>query len=325
MRQFLMVFYVIFFATGFMGGTALLLLNVRLGGSRLLRPFLLFQVLLLTGMGLILLYFSLPVPPSHSSTPLQVVLLSAINAVNAAVWVVVIFLVRRAVPRSESGSRGSRLPDFAKTLAGLVALKSIANVLVVIALPAAAVSGSWNLGGHILSAAAMAAFGSVLYGSAVHPESPQLSPLLRAYGILAIVFAPIGLIEYAVEAAQISWLGTISLDHFFYLAWNVVSMSVSLRLFGTAGAIPVDVEASPDETAGAIPVGERASREERSGAFGLSGREVEIAALIARGLTNKEIAAELYISSGTVRTHIYNLYRKVGAGNRVELVNILRE
>jgi hypothetical protein len=74
MRQFLMVFYVIFFATGFMGGTALVLLNVRLGGSRLLRPLFLFQVLFLTGMGLILIYFSLPVPPTHSSSPLQVLL-----------------------------------------------------------------------------------------------------------------------------------------------------------------------------------------------------------------------------------------------------------
>ena len=62
-------------------------------------------------------------------------------------------------------------------------------------------------------------------------ESPQPSSLLRAYGVLTIVFAPIGLIEYAVEAAQIPWLGTLSLDHFFYLAWNVVSMSVALRLF----------------------------------------------------------------------------------------------
>ncbi len=87
-------------------------------------------------------------------------------------------------------------------------------------------------------------------------------------------------------------------------------MSVALRLFGAAGAIPVGVESSP---------------EERGRALGLSGREVEIAVLIARGLTDKEIAAELCISAGTVRTHVYNLYRKVGAGNRVELGNLLRE
>lgn len=306
MWRFLMVFYVIFFATGFMGGAALVLLDVRFGGNRLLRPLLLFQVLFLIGMGLILLYFSLPVPLTHSSSLAQMVLLSGINAINAAIWVVVIILVRRVVPRSV---RASSLPGLAVILAGVVVLKSVANVVVTTTVPAVAASGAWSLGGHILSATAMAAFGMVLRGSAVHPESPQLSPLLRAYGILAIVFAPIGLIEHAVEAAQISWLGSISLDHLFYLAWNVVSMSIALRLFGTAGAIPAAVEASP---------------EERARALGLSEREVEIAVLIARGLTNKEVAAELFISTGTVRTHVYNLYRKVGAGNRVEIVNMLR-
>ena len=307
MWRFLMVFYVIFFATGFMGGAALVLLNVRLGGSRLLRSLLLFQVLFLIGMGLILLYFSLPAPPTHSSSLPQVVLLSAINAINGAIWVVVIALIRRVVPRSE---RGSRRPDLAEILAGLVALKSVANIVVSTAVPPVAASGVWNLGGHVLSATAMAAFGTVLHRSAAHSEPPQLSPLLRAYGTLAIAFAPIGLIEYGVQAAQIPWLGSISLDHFFYLAWNVVSMSVALRLFGTAGAIPAAGEASPAE---------------RARALGLSEREVEIAVLIARGRTNKEIGTELFISPGTVRTHVYNLYRKVGVGNRVELVNMLRQ
>ena len=307
MWRFLMVFYVIFFATGFMGGAALVLLDVRFGGNRLLRPLLLFQVLFLIGMGLILLYFSLPVPLTHSSSLAQMVLLSGINAINAAIWVVVIILVRRVVPRSV---RASSLPGLAVILAGVVVLKSVANVVVTTTVPAVAASGAWSLGGHILSATAMAAFGMVLRGSAVHPESPQLSPLLRAYGILAIVFAPIGLIEHAVEAARIPWLGSISLDHFFYLAWNVVSMSVALRLFGTAGAIPAAGETSPAE---------------RARALGLSDREAEIAVLIARGRTNKEIGTDLFISPGTVRTHVYNLYRKVGVGNRVELVNMLRQ
>jgi DNA-binding CsgD family transcriptional regulator len=49
-----------------------------------------------------------------------------------------------------------------------------------------------------------------------------------------------------------------------------------------------------------------------------------VLALVADGLTNKEIAAQLFISPATVRTHIYNLYQKVGAGSRVELINMLR-
>ena len=49
----------------------------------------------------------------------------------------------------------------------------------------------------------------------------------------------------------------------------------------------------------------------------LTGREVEIARLVAQGRTNAEIAAELFISAGTVKTHVANVQRKVGAANRV--------
>jgi DNA-binding CsgD family transcriptional regulator len=55
--------------------------------------------------------------------------------------------------------------------------------------------------------------------------------------------------------------------------------------------------------------------------LGLTERERSMVEMIARGLANKEIASELGISPATVRTHIYNLYRKVGARSRVELLN----
>ncbi len=55
----------------------------------------------------------------------------------------------------------------------------------------------------------------------------------------------------------------------------------------------------------------------------LTGREAHIIMLIAEGHTNKEIAAKLEISKETVRTHIYNIYQKTGAGNRVDLLNLV--
>ena len=50
----------------------------------------------------------------------------------------------------------------------------------------------------------------------------------------------------------------------------------------------------------------------------LSGREMEILALVAEGCPNKEIAARLFISNGTVRTHLMHIYEKLHVRCRTE-------
>jgi LuxR family maltose regulon positive regulatory protein len=45
---------------------------------------------------------------------------------------------------------------------------------------------------------------------------------------------------------------------------------------------------------------------------------LEVLALIASGCSNDEIAAQLVVSTSTVKTHINNLYRKLGVSNRVQ-------
>ncbi|MEU4299541.1 response regulator [Kitasatospora aureofaciens] len=49
----------------------------------------------------------------------------------------------------------------------------------------------------------------------------------------------------------------------------------------------------------------------------LTEREVEIAGHVAAGRTNADIAAELFISAGTVKTHVASIQRKLGVANRV--------
>jgi DNA-binding NarL/FixJ family response regulator len=48
----------------------------------------------------------------------------------------------------------------------------------------------------------------------------------------------------------------------------------------------------------------------------LSERELEVLALLASGRTNSEIARDLYVAVGTVKSHVNNIYRKLGAKNR---------
>jgi DNA-binding NarL/FixJ family response regulator len=49
----------------------------------------------------------------------------------------------------------------------------------------------------------------------------------------------------------------------------------------------------------------------------LTEREIEVARLVAEGKTNAEIGADLFISAGTVKTHVANIQRKLAARNRV--------
>lgn len=51
----------------------------------------------------------------------------------------------------------------------------------------------------------------------------------------------------------------------------------------------------------------------------LSPREREVAQRVAAGLRNKEIAWQLGISEGTVKVHLFHVYRKLRTSNRVEL------
>ena len=50
----------------------------------------------------------------------------------------------------------------------------------------------------------------------------------------------------------------------------------------------------------------------------LSNREIEILGLVAKGEMNTEIAETLFISRHTVKSHLYNIYKKIKVTNRLE-------
>lgn len=57
----------------------------------------------------------------------------------------------------------------------------------------------------------------------------------------------------------------------------------------------------------------------------LSERELEVLRLLAEGNSNQEIANELVIALGTVKRHIYNIFTKLDAKNRIDCVARARE
>jgi two-component system, NarL family, nitrate/nitrite response regulator NarL len=53
----------------------------------------------------------------------------------------------------------------------------------------------------------------------------------------------------------------------------------------------------------------------------LTPRETEILRMVAAGSSNREIGDKLFISEGTVKTHLHNIYEKLAIKGRVQLAN----
>ena len=59
--------------------------------------------------------------------------------------------------------------------------------------------------------------------------------------------------------------------------------------------------------------------------FQLTARELEVLALLPTGATASAIGSMLFLSEATVKTHLANIYRKLGATNRAQAVSIVIE
>ncbi len=58
--------------------------------------------------------------------------------------------------------------------------------------------------------------------------------------------------------------------------------------------------------------------------YGITKREMEIINLVIQGDSNNEIAEKLFISPGTVKTHLYRIFKKTNSKNRYELMHLCK-
>jgi len=58
--------------------------------------------------------------------------------------------------------------------------------------------------------------------------------------------------------------------------------------------------------------------------LGLTRREQQLVQMISGGFTNKEIAVKLGLSEQTVKNHVHRMLRKLGAGDRLAVVEVCR-
>jgi DNA-binding NarL/FixJ family response regulator len=60
---------------------------------------------------------------------------------------------------------------------------------------------------------------------------------------------------------------------------------------------------------------------DRAGAEALTPRELDVLRLLAKGQTNLDIARALVVREGTIKYHVKNILRKLGATSRADAVS----
>ena len=118
---------------------------------------------------------------------------------------------------------------------------------------------------------------------------------------------------------------TFDLDEYVYEALRGGACGFLLKDSGPAllveavrSAVAGDTLISPSITVRLLEHLTRKGAGTRQPREALTERETDVLLLLARGRANAEIAAELFISLGTVKTHVANIQKKLGVRNRVE-------
>jgi DNA-binding CsgD family transcriptional regulator len=312
MEHLILAVYVLLFTSGSACLVALAFLRYRLR-SRIVADLLGVQILLLAGLTLVLVYFYLRNVVVGPEAP---IVMKSIGAASTIVQAAVYALGFRMVAALRGGGRfRPALRVVAEALCVAVTATSLVFVLFAVVPGIEPRLFSENRAlvsttGYVLVGAALFALGLVLFSAPLQGEHPAVRLLARGWGVSLMAFAPLSGIEWALEAFGPLPYAPLSLDFIFYFSCNIVSV--------VAFARSLSVERRTDESPlfGAVS-------EDTAARYGLTSRERDMVPLIARGLANKEIASELGISDATVRTHIYNLFQKVGAKGRIELLNKL--
>lgn len=71
-----------------------------------------------------------------------------------------------------------------------------------------------------------------------------------------------------------------------------------------------------------MPASQLAAGDDKSGA--LTTRQREILPLLAEGMPNKQIASTLGVTEGTIKQHLKELFKRLGASNRIQAVKEAR-
>jgi putative nucleotidyltransferase with HDIG domain len=106
-----------------------------------------------------------------------------------------------------------------------------------------------------------------------------------------------------------------------YVFGGAVSPSELLAVARVVGVKPAELRTVMYD----LPLPTSGGRPRQIDPCPMSAREIDVLRRLARGMVYKQIASELGLSTSTVRTHLHNVYGKLGAMDRAQAVLIATE
>ncbi len=106
-----------------------------------------------------------------------------------------------------------------------------------------------------------------------------------------------------------------------YVLGGPISPSEMLNAARSVGVTPAGLRTVMYE----LPLPSSSGRPRQVDPCPMSSREIDVLRRLARGMVYKQIANELGLSTSTVRTHLHNVYGKLGAMDRAQAVLIATE
>jgi len=132
------------------------------------------------------------------------------------------------------------------------------------------------------------------------------SKLMRSYSLVYFSRYPLIILMLFIPEA-IRFYSAISVLFYF----NVIPLIWVLFFFRKGNLTEKNSDLNRNEIVGLLKE------------YKITVRESEIISLIMAGKSNREIEQILFISSHTVKNHIYNIYKKMLVNNRYELISLL--